>query len=279
MPGNHSWFDTDYDPPLRTLTDPADVRSGQDSSLRVVDGLVRGRMVIGRCFADTYIALKVAATGRPLRLRLTLFADAETTKMWQARSRSPKSDTAGELPRALAILVQGRPRAAALMPIQATGKLHITMDVAADDVPADGLLTVGVTDLATHLPGWPTDPFAPLGVIGVRVDRIAIEDASVPVPVAPPAPVPAAKTAVPEQRLTKPTPQTVTWAEINQPDAAARWIRLAALARQQHPVAARGTTTVRTVGRNRLRTRLRPRTRLVVAAKAWNRWLTKLRKP
>jgi hypothetical protein len=206
------------------------VSSGQDSALRLADGMVRGHAVVGRCSADRCaLAFKVGGGGRPLRLRLTLATDPDTSAWWNDRSPFPEPHGGGCLPRALAVLAQGTPRAAVLLPIVSPqARLQVTLHVAADEIPVDGLLVLEITDLATHLPEWPAAHFAPYGVIGVRIDHIEIDESPDPDPLALP------ELAWPQQDIPAGVPRGVHWSQLGDAiDIASAWFSSASVVRQR----------------------------------------------
>ncbi len=172
-------FRTELDRPVPALTLPAVVRTGRDPALSVVDGFVRGSGIVGRFSAGSgLIGLKVAAGGRPVRVSVTVRADAETAAWWQHRvpARYLPGDPHG--PRLLLVRSQGAVRTAVLLARRpgdfALGaRATATFDLSADEVPDDGLLIVELAD-PRPLAGLP-DQLPARAALGVRIDSVTVE--------------------------------------------------------------------------------------------------------
>src|SRR6476661_6254477 len=121
MSTQRSWFETDFDEPVHPLRPSGVVSRGGDSALRIAEGFVRGVAIVGRfASADNVIAVKLAAQARPVRLHLR-----------QRSGLEPLADA--RLPRALQVVAQGLPRAAALLrpPYPAPVSLPVTISLTA----------------------------------------------------------------------------------------------------------------------------------------------------
>lgn len=181
MRTRQSWFDTLFDDPVDGLAVSSVVSSGRDPALRMVDGFVRGIAVVGRCAATpTLLAFKVAARGQPIRVRVWVRFDWTAVKWWSERVVGG-SVAGGRRARLLLVRSQGRLRHAFVLSRQRHGTTEkvaracITFDLAADEVPDDGLVIVELLD--------PTDVALPAPVaaglvrqptVGLQVDHVEI---------------------------------------------------------------------------------------------------------
>ncbi len=172
-------FRTELDRPVPALPLPADVRTGMDPSLSVVDGFVRGTGIVGRFSAGSgLIGLKVAAGGRPVRVTVEVRADAETAAWWQHRVPAHYLPGDPHGPRLLLVRAQGAVRTAVLLarrPADFTldARATVTFDLAADEVPDDGLLIVELAD-PRPLAGLP-EQLPIRAALGIRVDSVRVQ--------------------------------------------------------------------------------------------------------
>ncbi|BCJ36461.1 hypothetical protein Athai_39640 [Actinocatenispora thailandica] len=167
-------FDTVLDRPVPALRPPVTVRTGGGASLQICDGFVRGTGIVGRFSASPgLLGLKVAAGG-PVRVSVVLRADRETATWWEHRVPDSVRPRRPHAARLLLVRSQGATRAAALLTrprgafaLDATATVRF--DLAADELPADGLLVLEIADAAA---GTGSLPYA---AVGVRIDSVAVE--------------------------------------------------------------------------------------------------------
>ena len=179
-----AWFTTEFDEPAPALEVPGVVRSGRASAFCATDHFVRGRHIVGRISARAgMLALKVRADGRPLRVRMELRLDSASLDWWQERSETADETTVDSV-RALARLVlvrsQGSLRRAVMLArnhdqsAPSDVRSVIWFDLAADEVPEDGMLVIEVADAWRMLPQWAADSFADSSAVGIRVEWIEV---------------------------------------------------------------------------------------------------------
>lgn len=175
-----SWFDTIFDEPVDGLAVSSVVSSGQDPALRMVDGFVRGIAVVGR-FATTpaLLAFKVASHGQPVRVRVWVRFDWTSVKWWAQRVVGG-SVPGGRRARLLLVRSQGRLRHALVLSRQRHGTTEpvdracITFDLAADEVPDDGLVIVELLAPDVELPTPAATGLAHQPAVGLQVDHVEI---------------------------------------------------------------------------------------------------------
>ena len=170
-----SWFGTDFDAPATVLQLPADVSSGRDPGVCIVDQVVRGAAIVGRVTGDFgAVALRVTG-GTPLRVTVAVHLDEVATRWWSDRVRPPRHSP--ERPRLVLLRAQGVVRGAALLARRqgwrgaGGARATVEFDLAAEEVDRDGLLVVELADAPT--PAWAEGRVSPRGALGLRIDRIS----------------------------------------------------------------------------------------------------------
>ncbi|GGK30174.1 hypothetical protein GCM10010124_23680 [Pilimelia terevasa] len=166
-------FATRFDGPVAALAVPGAVGSGDAGALAVVDQVVRGRTVVGRCLAaGALVGVRVAAADRPLQVTVALRWD---------RGAADWTDPAGrdaDLPRLLVVGASGGARRGVLLSRYRRGaaevRARVRLGVPAGAVPDDGLLVIDFTDGAARLPAALAPAFAAAGPVGVRIDRVDV---------------------------------------------------------------------------------------------------------
>lgn len=176
-------FDTLLDRPVPALDLPATVDSGGGAAVQVCDGFVRGTGIVGRFSAcPGLVGVKIAAGGVPVRVTLGLCADPETAAWWQHRVPEPVGPRRPHDPRLLLVRAQGATRAAVQLARPAgafalSATATVAFDLAADEVPEDGLLVLELADPPAGIGGLPH------AAVGVRLDTVTVVPA--PTPAAP----------------------------------------------------------------------------------------------
>jgi hypothetical protein len=174
-----TWFATAFDVPATYRELPAEVTSGQDPTVHIVDQVTRGTGIIGRITGDFgAVALRLRSSGQPVRVSVGLHLDATATWWWGDRVK-PDPGVA-ERPRLVLVRSQGRLRTAAVL-ARAQGWLRagggratVGFDLAADDLDEDGLLVIELADPAPVLPEWAASRLSASAPIGLRIDRIEV---------------------------------------------------------------------------------------------------------
>lgn len=172
-----AWFATDFDVPAEVLTLPAEVTSGQQGGVCVVDQVVRGTGIVGRISGDFgAVALKVRADGQPVRVAVVVHLDELATRWWSDRVRPGRNEP--ERPRVVLVRSQGRVRGAALLARRqgwlgaAGAQATVEFDLAAQELDHDGLLVVELGE--PQLPGWAVPGLSARGALGLRINRISV---------------------------------------------------------------------------------------------------------
>ncbi|SET85511.1 hypothetical protein [Nonomuraea wenchangensis] len=168
---------TDLDPVILPAIPPAHLRSGQIAALQVTDRLQRGSQIIGRFETSGLAGFKVAAQGRPLRVRMSLSLDEHSVSGWH----NGVTEAASSLPRLVQIRSQGRLRQCVLL----RGRrphAQVAFDLSADEIPDDGLICVEALDImegdgiSPEVRELVRDRIMPDGVAGLRFDKIVFEE-------------------------------------------------------------------------------------------------------
>lgn len=175
-----TWFGPVNGEPVPALAVPGSVGSGFDPALQLVDQVVRGRRVVGRCGAGAALCgVRVANNNAPVQVTVTLRLDSGAVDWWQRGRPTPAA-----LPRLVVVSAQGILRQGVLLSLDRSGAgtsvtARVAFTVAAVDLPADGLLLVEVADAAAALPRGLVSAFAPAGPVGLRIDHIDVAPAPV----------------------------------------------------------------------------------------------------
>ncbi|MEU4694420.1 hypothetical protein [Actinoplanes sp. NPDC023714] len=181
-----AWFRTDFDEPSVPAALPMELTTGMHPSVTIVDQMVRGRGIIGRITGDFgAVAVKVAGTGGPVRVTVSVGLDEVSTRWWADRVRP--SRTTPELPRLIVLRAQGRIRGSAVLARRqgwrgaASAEAVLAFDLAEGELDGDGLLMVELGE--TTPPAWASGRLSTRPVVGLRFNRIEVRAASAPAPV------------------------------------------------------------------------------------------------
>lgn len=177
-----TWFRTDFDEPAVPAGLPMVLTSGMNPAVTILDQMARGTGIVGRVMGDSgAIALKIRGTGGPMRITVSIGLDEVGTRWWADRVRP--SRLAAELPRLIALRVQGRVRGGAVLARRqgwrgaAGAEAALSFDLAAGELQDDGLLIVEVSD-AAH-PAWTDGRLSIRSAIGLRINRIEVRETTV----------------------------------------------------------------------------------------------------
>jgi hypothetical protein len=177
-----SFLDTAYDEPHPALELPVKLTSGRVDAIQVADHVARGRWAVGRLTAPaSIVALKIKDNGAPVRITMQIRLDWMATRWWVERSdlKAPPH----ELPRLVVIRSQGRVRDALVLARSHTwfgssdARGIATFELAAGDVPEDGLLIIEIADAARLLPDWVAGSLTAAAPVGLQVDWIEVASA------------------------------------------------------------------------------------------------------
>ena len=176
-----SWFATAYDEPRPVLGLPAEVGSGQDDAVTIVDQVVRGTKIVGRVTGDFgAVALKIEDNELPVHVRTALQLDELGTRWWSDRVRPPRHEP--ELPRLVLLRAQGRIRGAAVLARRqgwrGAASAPATVDFLLAEGDLDGLLVVEVAE--AKLPSWTAGRIAARSALGLRIDTVSVREATAP---------------------------------------------------------------------------------------------------
>ncbi|GAA2891958.1 hypothetical protein GCM10010517_56380 [Streptosporangium fragile] len=175
-------FVTEHDRPAPVLVPPVAVESGRSDGFQVADQVYRGTRFVGRFASAGLAGFKVLGTEAGVRVRVVLSLDNKSVVHW--RKNVDDCAAASRLPRLIQIRSQGRLRQCVLLDSRSARKrprATAEFDLAADELPPDGLLCVEAVDAAEWYGTSPrlTDAvrgrIAPSGVTGVRIDRVEFE--------------------------------------------------------------------------------------------------------
>ncbi|MCK2213879.1 hypothetical protein MF672_008755 [Actinomadura sp. ATCC 31491] len=168
---------TDLDQVILPAIPPTHLLSGQIAALQITDRLHRGSQIVGRFETSGLAGFKIAAQGRPLRVRMSLSVDEHSISGWHTGATDPVST----LPRLIQIRSQGLLRQCVLLRGRRS-HAQVAFDLAAEEIPDDGLICVEALDI---MEGDGVGPEAreilagrviPDGVAGVRIDKIVFEE-------------------------------------------------------------------------------------------------------
>ncbi|MFC4011920.1 hypothetical protein ACFOY2_32135 [Nonomuraea purpurea] len=168
---------TDFDRVILPAIPPVHLRSGEVSALQVTDGLLRGAQIVGRFETSGLVGFKVAAQGRPLRVRVSLSTDEQSVSGWNTGQAQP----AGTATRFVQVRSQGRLRQCLLLRGKKT-HAQASFDLTPEEIPDDGLICVEVLDITEgddvceELRQAVSGRVAPDGVAGLRLNKVVFEE-------------------------------------------------------------------------------------------------------
>ncbi|MGP3912810.1 hypothetical protein [Nonomuraea sp. 10N515B] len=168
---------TDLDQMVLPAIPPAHVLSGQVAALQVTDRLHRGTQIVGRFETSGLAGFKIAAQGRPLRVRMALSVDERSVTDWHNGSTEPVSS----LPRLIQIRSQGQLRQCVLLRGR-RAQAQVAFDLPAEEIPDDGLICVEALDImegdgvSEELRQIVGGRLMRDGVAGLRLDKIVFEE-------------------------------------------------------------------------------------------------------
>ncbi|BCJ44031.1 hypothetical protein GCM10010168_68340 [Actinoplanes ianthinogenes] len=179
-------FRTDFDEPSASAPLPMELTSGTSSSILILDQMIRGTGIVGRVNGEFgAVAVKVDATGGPVRVAVSIGLDEMATRWWSDRVRP--SRLAPELPRLVLLRVQGRIRGAVVLSRRqgwraaAPADATLAFDLEAGELARDGMLIVELAE-AAH-PEWAAARLSPRSAIGLRLNSIVLREAEQPAPI------------------------------------------------------------------------------------------------
>ena len=194
-----SFLDTAFDEVAQPLELPIKLTDGRVPALKIGDYLARGSRTIGRLTgAASIVALKIRADHRPLRVSMQVRLDWLAVRWWVDRADAAAPPR--ELPRLVVVRSQGRVREAVVLARSHTSlgssdaRGFVTFDLAAGEVPEDGLLVIELADGGHTLPAWAASSFIAESPIGLQVDWIEVTpvtDGASPAPADGASPAPA----------------------------------------------------------------------------------------
>ncbi|MFI7702995.1 hypothetical protein [Nonomuraea sp. NPDC049480] len=168
---------TDLDQVILPAIPPAHVLSGQMPALQVTDRLHRGTQIVGRFETSGLAGFKIAAQGRPLRVRMSLSVDELSISGWHTGRTEPVST----LPRLVQIRSQGRLRQCVLLRGRRS-HAQVAFDLPAEEIPDDGLICVEALDImegdsvCEEVRRAVGGHVMPDGAAGLRIDKIVFEE-------------------------------------------------------------------------------------------------------
>ncbi|MEW9549900.1 hypothetical protein [Nonomuraea sp. NPDC050783] len=168
---------TDLDQVILPAIPPAHLLSGQIAALQVTDRLHRGSQIVGRFEGSGLAGFKIAAQGRPLRVRMSLSVDEHSVSGWHLGATEPAST----LPRLVQIRSQGRLRQCVLLRGR-RAHAQVAFDLSAEEIPDDGLICVEALDIMEGDGVGPevrelvSGRIMPDGVAGLRIDKVVFEE-------------------------------------------------------------------------------------------------------
>ena len=174
-----SFLDTAFDEVALPLELPIKLTDGRIPALKIGDYLARGSRTIGRLTgAASIVALKIRADHRPLRVSMQIRLDWLAVRWWVDRADAAAPPR--ELPRLVVVRSQGRVREAVVLARGHTSlgssdaRGFVTFDLAAGEVPDDGLLVIELADGGHTLPAWAASSFIAESPVGLQVDWIEV---------------------------------------------------------------------------------------------------------
>ncbi|HEX4812795.1 MAG TPA: hypothetical protein VFV66_08590 [Nonomuraea sp.] len=168
---------TDLDQVILPAIPPAHVISGQLAALQVTDRLHRGTQIVGRFETSGLAGFKIAAQGRPLRVRMTLSADDLSVPGWNTGG----NQLTGTLPRLVQVRSQGSLRQCVLLRGR-RAHAQVAFDLAAEEIPDDGLICVELLDImegdgvSEEVRRAVAGRVMADGVAGLRLDKIVFDE-------------------------------------------------------------------------------------------------------
>ncbi|MGN9843069.1 hypothetical protein ACTMTI_33590 [Nonomuraea sp. H19] len=168
---------TDLDQVVLPAIPPAHLLSGQIAALQVTDNLHRGTHIVGRFETSGLAGFKIAAQGRPLRVRMSVSADELSVSGWNTDDPKPPSS----LPRLVQIRSQGRLRQCVLLKGR-KANAQVAFDLAAEEIPDDGLISVELLDImegdgvCEEVRRALAGRVAADGAAGVRLNKIVFDE-------------------------------------------------------------------------------------------------------
>ncbi|WP_449062876.1 hypothetical protein [Planomonospora algeriensis] len=202
-------FATVHESAVEPLIPPVVVESGRTPGFQVTDQVYRGTRYVGRFASSGLAGFKVLGNGTGVRVRVRLSIDNKAVKAWLKEVEGAEGPEGAEgaegiegsarrarLPRLLQIRSQGTLRQCVVLDSREARRrpyATVEFDLAADEVPPDGLLCLEVADVE----GWRRTPpsvreaaagrVMPSSAVGVRIDRVEFCD----IPAAHESPLPA----------------------------------------------------------------------------------------
>jgi hypothetical protein len=175
--GSH--FRTDFDEPSVAAALPMELATGASPAILIMDQMVRGTGIVGRVNGEFgAVAIKVSGTGAPVRVGVSVGLDEMATRWWSDRTRPPR--LAPELPRLVALRVQGKIRGAVVLARRqgwrgaAPANATLAFDLPAGDLDGDGMLIVELAE--TPHPDWAADRLSPRSAIGLRINSVSVRE-------------------------------------------------------------------------------------------------------
>jgi hypothetical protein len=158
---------------------PIKLTDGRAAEIKVADHVARGSRAIGRLIAPaSIVALKVRPDHGPLRITMQIRLDWLAVRWWVDRADADAPPR--ELPRLVVVRSQGRVREAVILARSHTSlgssdaRGLVTFDLAAGEVPEDGLLVIELADGGRTLPAWAATSFTAESPVGLQVDWIEV---------------------------------------------------------------------------------------------------------
>lgn len=164
-PGFATWFDREIDPsPL-----PLDITSGEDRAIMITDGMVNGRVIVGRFTSNNAsLGLKVVQLEIGIQIALTLSLDDHASR-WYADRHSGMQSSAEPKWR-IGVLRQGGAQVGSFLlhPVFAP-EARIQFEIK-QPVCAGGILFLELAGVETGETGWSLDD----ALCGVMVSKIEV---------------------------------------------------------------------------------------------------------
>lgn len=175
-------FDTIFDEPSPSLEVPCVLDGGQRPEVKVVDRFTRGIAVVGRfALEPALLGLKVTPGDAPVRVRVQVSVDSTTDTWWH--KRTPADTTRGPEATARMFLLRSQARTRAAIALGAPDmrpdgavRAQVEFDLEPGAVHPDGLLILEAVQLST-LPDWAATRVMPYSPVGVRIDKVWLDEA------------------------------------------------------------------------------------------------------
>jgi hypothetical protein len=162
---------------------PAVLSTGSDPALRLVDGFVRGRRMLGRCrTSPAALGVTVEPAAHPLRFTIEFLLDRITPEWWA----DGHDHAAGSvlLPRLLLIRAQRRLRGAVVLrphPEHRPVRAEFSFELAPAEIPDGGGLVLleiwGFREWPAAAARAPRADLAPRGPVGVGITTLTVRPA------------------------------------------------------------------------------------------------------